>query len=150
MSTAIQILKKEMQLLYRVPPTGVCRRVIGPGGLSGEEESDFSATVPAWESAANRFSWRFMFIGPGRKARDHKIPAQAQPESQDEDTIKGCILCIGFYRPVCAAGSADPADRAGRRSRTSLPRCLRGGGRPPGLADDSCSFARAGTAGPTT
>jgi len=54
-----------MQLLYRDLPTGVCRRVIGPGGLSGEEESDFSATVPAWESAANRFSWRFMFIGPG-------------------------------------------------------------------------------------
>src|SRR3990172_119271 len=37
----------------------------GGGGLSAEEESDFSATVPAWESAANRFSWRLMLIGPG-------------------------------------------------------------------------------------
>ena len=65
--------------LYRDLPTGVCRRVIGPGGLSGEEESDFSAAVPAWEGAANRFSWRFMFIGPGWMARAHKIPVQARP-----------------------------------------------------------------------
>ena len=36
-STAIQILKKGMQLLYRVLPTGVWRRVIGPGASSREE-----------------------------------------------------------------------------------------------------------------
>ena len=65
--------------MYRFLPTAVCRRVIRPGGSSGEEESDFSATVPAWESAANRFSWRFMFIGPGRKARAHTIPAEVRP-----------------------------------------------------------------------
>ena len=98
MSTAIQILKKGMQLLYRDLPTGVCHRVIGPGGLSGEEEPDFSATVPAWESAANRFSLRFMFIGPGPQ-----IPVQARRRSREAGAVRAGY---GRVRGMSAEGAA--------------------------------------------